>query len=176
MLPAARMRGPIASPLLDLLAHGDERHQQSVTVAHGRDAVLQLQLRRLEDDLLLPRMVLGQRLVAIARAAVERQVDVGVDETGQDKLAGGVDDRSRRPGTGVDDRGPAGGDASVRDDDDAIGDWGAAVAVDEGGAGDRRDAVALRRDERAEPTHRQIQTITERMRHPSSGCARWYSA
>ena len=37
------------------VAHLDERGQRAVAVAHRRDAVLELDLRRFEDDLLLPR-------------------------------------------------------------------------------------------------------------------------
>ena len=143
MLPAARMRGPMASPRCDLIAHGDERHQQPVAVAHGGDAVAQLQLRRFEDDLALSGVVFGERLVAFADAAVERQVHVGVDQAGHDELAAGIDrrrasrNRNRRSRTGR-------RDAAAGHHDHAVADRCAAVAVDDRPARDRNHRGLLR--------------------------------
>ena len=85
------MRGPDGLTGGNAVAHGNQRRQHAVAVAHGRHAVLQLQLRCFEHDLALARMVFRQRLVALVDAAVERQVNVGVDEAGHDVFA-----RSRR--------------------------------------------------------------------------------
>ena len=84
----------------DAVADADERRQHPVAVAHRGDAPLQLDLRRLEDELVLAIVVADQRLVALVDTAVERQVDVRVDEAGNDESPRRVDDprprRSRR--------------------------------------------------------------------------------
>ena len=95
-------RDPIADP--------GQRQQRAVAVAHGRDAVAQIDLRRLEHDVVLPRLILGHRLVAIVLAAVERQVHVGVDQARHDPASARVDlprVRGNRHGAARSDRGDA---------------------------------------------------------------------
>ena len=126
--------------------------------------MLQLQLRRFEDDLFLARVILRERLVAIARSAVQRQVNVGVDETGQDELPRAVDDGRARGNRRRRSR-PRRGDPSVGDQDDAVGDRRATVAVNQRRAGDGSDAPlceSTNADDRRRD--RQTQTNTDRMR------------
>ena len=121
----------------DPIADLRQRQQRAVAVAHGGDAVAQIDLRRLEDDLVLARLVFRQRLVAIVLAAVERQVDVGVDQAGHDPAAARVDllrvggNRHARRAA------PTARDARAVDQDDRVGDRRAAVAVDHRAADDR---------------------------------------
>src|SRR3954468_11467739 len=75
----------------DPIAHPGQRHERAVAVAYRRHAVAQIDLRRLEHDLVLPRLVADERLVAIVLPAVEREMDVGVDEPGHDPPAARVD-------------------------------------------------------------------------------------
>jgi hypothetical protein len=56
MLPAARILAPTCRRG-DRVADRGQRQQRAVAVAHGGDAVAEIDLRRLEDDLLLPRLV-----------------------------------------------------------------------------------------------------------------------
>src|SRR3954468_7604961 len=85
----------------DAIAHPGQRHESAVAVAHGRHAVAQVDLRRLEHDLVVPRLVADERLVAIVLPAVQREMDVGVDEPGHDpptariNLLGAGGDRHR---------------------------------------------------------------------------------
>ncbi len=87
----------------DPVANLRERHQRPVAVAHGRDAVAQVDLRRFQHDVVLPRLVLCESLVSIVLAAVEREVHVRVDEPRDDPLAARIDlagvgrDRHRTP-------------------------------------------------------------------------------
>ena len=96
MLPAARIRAPVCSPRAIAIANPRQRQQRAVTVADGGDAVTQVDLRRLEHDLVLARLVLRHRLVAIVLPAVERQVNVGVDHPRHQPAAARVDLRARR--------------------------------------------------------------------------------
>src|SRR3954464_9021662 len=74
----------------DLIAHSGQRHERAVAVAYRRPPVAQIDLRRLEHDLVLPRLVADERLVAVVLPAVEREMDVGVDEPGHDPPAARV--------------------------------------------------------------------------------------
>ena len=146
MLPAARMRAPMALARGDAVAHRRQRPQHAVAVAHGGDAVAQLNLRRLEHDVLLTIVVAHERLVPIVHAAVQREVDVGVGETRHDEFAVAVHDlRARRHWcrrTRPDRADPVAGD-----DDDAVTKGSAAVSVDHRRADDG-DRARLRADDR----------------------------
>src|SRR4029077_7852724 len=115
-----------------------ERHERAVTVANRRDAVAQIDLGGLEDDGVLPWLITNERFVPVVLAAVQRQVDVGVDETGEDPLAPGLDLPGacghRDPRARADRR-----DASARDSHDRVPSRRAAVAVDNGAAHKSRD-------------------------------------
>ena len=97
MLPATSMRGPIRRPCAIESRIGDERNERTIAVAHGGDAVLELRLRRFDDEIEEPVLVPHHRFAVV----VQRQVHVGIDEAGRGELAGGVDDagasRNRRP-------------------------------------------------------------------------------
>ncbi len=120
----------------DPVAHGDERAQHAVAVAHRRHAVFELRLRGFEDNLRLPIVIAHQRLVAVVHAAVQRQMDVRVHEPGHEILAGGVDCLgASRNLDGV--AGADGSDRPVGNDDDRVRHRCCAVAVDHRGADDR---------------------------------------
>ena len=136
MLPAARMRVPGLFAARDLIADLRQRQQRAVAVAHGGDAVAQIDLRRLEDDLVLARLVFRQRLVAIVLAAVERQVDVGVDQAWHDPPAARVD-LLRVGGNRHGAARPTARDARAVDQDHGVGERRPAVAVDHRAADDR---------------------------------------
>src|SRR3954451_3822801 len=120
----------------DPIAHPGQRHERPVAVAYRRHAVAQIDLRRLEHDLVLPRLVADERLVAIVLPAVEREMDVGVDEPGHDPPAARVDllgaggDRHRAARAHL-------RDARAFHDQHRIAQRRAAVAVDERRADDR---------------------------------------
>ena len=83
MLPAKKRRAPGTSPLLILPRASQQWLDHSVAVAHGRDAELQLQLCAFDGDIgeavFVPRETLEAR--------VERHMDVGIDEPGDEKLS-----------------------------------------------------------------------------------------
>jgi hypothetical protein len=120
----------------DRVANDDERQQRAVAVTHGGNSVLELRLRRLDDDVEEAVLVAHHRFAVV----VQRQMHVGVDETRRDVLAGGVDDaRVLRNG---DLRSRADGDdALAADDDDTVGNRRAAVSVDERAADDGNDWI-----------------------------------
>ena len=122
----------------DGVAHLHQRHERAVTVANRRDAVAQIDLGGLEDDGVLPWLITNERLVPVVLAAVQRQVDVGVDETREDPLAAGVDlpgARGHRDAAARADR----GNASAPNQHDRVRGRRAAVAVDDGAAHQGRD-------------------------------------
>ena len=146
--PAENVAGR-ENPRADLLAARDpvanpgQRQQRAVAVADGRDAVAEIDLRRLEDDLLLARLILRQRLVAIVLPAVERQVHVGVDHAGNDPSPARVD----LPRVGRNPHGASrtdGGDPRAVDHHHRVGDWRAAVAVDHRASDDRGKSLGGR--------------------------------
>ena len=119
----------------DVVAHLRQWDEKAVAVADRRHPVRQVDLRGLEHDLVLARVVLGERLVAIAHAAVERKMDVRVEEARDHPAPGRVDDGGVTGNADVAARSD-GADPVAVDHDDRVGDRGTAVAVDQGGASD----------------------------------------
>src|SRR5713226_6240880 len=91
MLPAAENPRASLFAARDGVTDPRERNERPVTVADGGNAVAQVDLRRFEHDVVLPRLVADERLVAIVLTAVERQVDVGVDQAWEHPPAARVD-------------------------------------------------------------------------------------
>src|SRR5262245_50533521 len=123
----------------DRVAYLHQRHERAIAVANRRDAVAQIDLGGLEDDGVLPWLITNERLVPVVLAAVQRQVDVGVDEAREDPLATGLDlsgARGDRDAAARADR----RDAPATDQYDRVRDRRAAVAVDDGTAHESRDA------------------------------------
>jgi hypothetical protein len=120
----------------DHVAPVHERHERAVAVAHGRDAVGEVDLRSFDDDVVEAGLIPHHRLVAIVLAAVEREMDVRVDHAGDDPAAACVD---LRRGGGNRHGVPRsnGRDAPPADDDRPVGNWRIARAVDDRRADDR---------------------------------------
>ena len=118
------------------VANDDQRRQRAIAVAHGRDAVLELRLCRLDDEIDESVFIAHHRLAVV----VQREVHVGVDETGSRVLSSRVDDPSAfghlRRRARAD-----GGDALPAHDDRRIGDGLAAIAIDDRRTDDRDEAV-----------------------------------
>jgi hypothetical protein len=108
--------------------------------------VCEIDLRRLEDNVLLARLVLRERFVSIVLAAVERQMDIGVDQPGQNPLATRVD-LPRVGGNRHDAARPDSRDAPAVDQHDAIGQRRPTIAIDHDAA-DNRGTRAWRLRER----------------------------
>ena len=78
--------------VLDLVADMRERKQHAVAVPYRGDAVGKVDLGGLEYDFVLARLIADQGFVAFTSSSVEGEMDVGVDESGGDVAAFGVDD------------------------------------------------------------------------------------
>ena len=78
----------------------------------------------------------------LGRVVADVVVEVGVDEAGQDRQPGGVED-ARPGGDGGRGAGPGRGDVRAAEDDHRVGDRGVPASVDQGGADDRRDLAGI---------------------------------
>ena len=76
----------------DPIANAGERNEHATAIADRGDAVFELDLRCFENDIFLAGVVADEGLVAIFHAAIKGEVNVGIDDAGDNPFAGDVDD------------------------------------------------------------------------------------